>query len=97
VTIRLRSVWLRTLLALALLAVALFGAPQAARADWLIRGDTIPADEVVDNDVIITGSNVRVDGTVNGEVIVVVLGLGAIWLAFLDKGEPAPQVATESE
>lgn len=70
-TIRLRSVWLRTLLVLALLAVALFGAPQAARADWLIRGDTIPADEVVDNDVIITGSNVRVDGTVNGDVVAI--------------------------
>jgi Na+-transporting methylmalonyl-CoA/oxaloacetate decarboxylase gamma subunit len=55
--------------ALALLLVALLGTPEVARADWIISGDTIPADQVIDNDVILAGTNVRVDGTVNGDLV----------------------------
>lgn len=61
----------RALLVLMMLSVALFGLPQAARADWVIQGDTIPAGQVIDNDVIIYGSSVQIDGTVNGDVVAV--------------------------
>jgi cytoskeletal protein CcmA (bactofilin family) len=61
--------WKRLVPLSALLLVALFGLTQSAQADWIIRGDTIPAGQVIDNDVIITGTDVRVDGTVNGDLV----------------------------
>lgn len=62
---------LRLALVLVLLFVSLFIWPQPARAEWVLRSDTIPAGQVVDNDVVITGSNVSVAGTVNGDVVAV--------------------------
>ena len=61
----------RMALALAIIVVALFAVPQAAQAQWIVRGDTIPAGEVIENDVILTGTNVTVNGTVNGDVVAV--------------------------
>ncbi len=63
--------WLFLPLALVVLAVLLFAAPQAARADWIIQGGQIPAGQTVDNDVVIYGSNVQVNGTVKGDVVAI--------------------------
>ena len=57
--------------ALVLLAVAVFAFPPSAQAQWISAGDTIPAGQVVDNDVLLTGNNVVVDGTVQGDVIAI--------------------------
>ncbi len=56
---------------LALLLVGLVGTPQAAHAGWIIREDTIPADQVIENDVLISGTSVQVDGTVHGDVVAI--------------------------
>jgi cytoskeletal protein CcmA (bactofilin family) len=45
--------------------------PQAGGGGWAIVGDSIPAGEVIDNDVILTGTNVVLDGTVNGDAVAV--------------------------
>ena len=51
---------------LLLILLAVTWAPQAALAQAIIRGDEIPAGEVVDNDVILSGDVVRLAGEVNG-------------------------------
>jgi cytoskeletal protein CcmA (bactofilin family) len=68
---RTRNPSLRLALVVVLLFVSLFFLPQSARAEWVLRSDTVPAGQVVDNDVVITGSNVSVAGTVNGDVVAV--------------------------
>jgi cytoskeletal protein CcmA (bactofilin family) len=57
--------------ALVLLAVALIAFPPSAQAQWIAVGNTIPAGQVVDNDVLLYGNNVVVDGTVHGDVVAV--------------------------
>jgi cytoskeletal protein CcmA (bactofilin family) len=57
--------------ALVLLMVAAFAFPPSAEAQWIAVGDTIPAGQVVDNDVLLYGNNVVVDGTVHGDVVAV--------------------------
>ena len=53
-----------------LLAAALWlGISQVARADWSIVGDTVPAGEVIDNDVLARGTDVVIDGTINGDLL----------------------------
>jgi hypothetical protein len=56
---------------LAALVVALAGwlaVPGVARADWSIVGDTVPSGQVIDNDVVATGTDVVIDGTINGDL-----------------------------
>jgi cytoskeletal protein CcmA (bactofilin family) len=57
--------------ALVLLAVALVAFPPSAQAQWIAIGSTIPAGQVVENDVLLYGNNVVVDGTVHGDVVAV--------------------------
>lgn len=64
VLLHLIVVWVLTL-------AGLLGAPQAGGGGWAIVGDSVPAGEVIDNDVILTGTKVVLDGTVNGDVIAV--------------------------
>lgn len=53
-----------------LLAVlAWLALPGAARADWSIVGDTVPAGQVIDNDVLARGTDVVIDGTINGDLL----------------------------
>lgn len=66
-----RNVPARMAFVLALVVFALLGAPQAARAQWIVQGDTIPAGDVIDDDVILYGTDVTVDGTVNGDVVAI--------------------------
>ncbi len=49
------SVWLRLLAALVVALAAWLAMPKAARADWSIVRDTLPKDQVIDNDVLPTG------------------------------------------
>lgn len=67
---------LRLLAALLVALTGLIAVPGAARADWSVVGDTVPSGQVIDNDVLVTGRDVVIDG------IVTLLGLGAIWLAY---------------
>ena len=59
----------RLLSILALAVMGWLGVPLASAPGWIITSDTIPAGDVIDNDVIITGTNVVIDGTVNGDVV----------------------------
>jgi len=59
----------RIALILALLAAFVF--PTAAHAQGgIIYGDSIPAGVIVDHDVLLIGSNVSIDGTVNGNAFI---------------------------
>ena len=55
---------------LLLILLAFAWAPRTAFAQAIIRGDTIPAGEVVDNDVILSGDVVHLSGTVRGNAFV---------------------------
>lgn len=65
-----RTTLRRIALLLLLVLIALAWAPRAALAQAIIRGDTIPAGEVVDNDVILTGDVVHLAGTIEGNAFV---------------------------
>jgi cytoskeletal protein CcmA (bactofilin family) len=55
-----------------LLAVALLaGSAGGASAQEIVYGSTVPAGTTVDQDIILTGDDVRIDGTVLGDVIAV--------------------------
>jgi hypothetical protein len=53
-----------------LILLAFAWAPRTALAQTIIRGDEIPAGEVVENDVILSGDVVRLAGEVNGNAFV---------------------------
>ncbi len=55
---------------LLLTLIALAWAPRAALAQAILRGDTLPAGEVVDNDVVLSGDVVHLDGVVKGNAFV---------------------------
>ncbi len=67
-----RSHWFRLALAalLGLMLIGTFGAPQVARAVEYDDDGIIAADEVIDDDVFLSGDTVIVDGTVNGNLFV---------------------------
>jgi len=56
----------RWIISLGLLVVMLLAAVGTVSAAEFPKGPSIPADDVVDDDVFITGQNVLIDGTVNG-------------------------------
>lgn len=60
---------LHLLSSLVLVLAALLALPRSAQAQRIGAGDTIPAGQVVENDVLLTGTDVTVDGTVLGDVI----------------------------
>jgi cytoskeletal protein CcmA (bactofilin family) len=62
---------LQVLGALALAAVVWLAVPQPARADWSVVGDTVPAGQVIDNDVLARGTDVVIEGTINGDLLAV--------------------------
>jgi len=66
---RLNKSWIRLILTTLLLSVTAFGVAQPARAQGIVYGDTIPAGQVVERDVILTGNEVTIDGTVVGDVV----------------------------
>ena len=63
------SVLLHLVAAWVLALGGMLGVPQAGGGGWAIVGDSIPAGQVVDNDVILTGTDVVLDGTVNGDAV----------------------------
>jgi len=63
--------WIRALAVPVLAALVWLAAPQAARADWSIVGETVPAGQVIDNDVIAQGTDVVIDGAINGDLLAV--------------------------
>jgi cytoskeletal protein CcmA (bactofilin family) len=62
---------LRLLAALVVALAAWLLMPKAARADWSVVGDTVPSEQVIDNDVLATGTDVRIDGTINGDLLAI--------------------------
>ena len=80
----------RLLGALVVALTLLMAVPGAARADWSVVGDTVPSGQVIDNDILATGSDVVIDG------IVTLLGLGAIWLAYRQR-KSTPQAVGVDE
>jgi cytoskeletal protein CcmA (bactofilin family) len=63
--------WIRALVVSVLAALVWLAVPQAARADWSIVGETVPADQVIDNDVLAQGTDVLIDGAINGDLLAV--------------------------
>jgi hypothetical protein len=61
-------VWLRLLTVLGVALAGWLAVPKAARADWSIVGDKVPSGQVIDNDVLATGTDVVIDGTINGDL-----------------------------
>ena len=61
----------RLVLMLALLASLLLSLPQSAYAQDFIYGDVIPSGEIVENDVILFGDEVSIEGEVIGDVVAV--------------------------
>lgn len=59
---------MRPMLVLAILVVGVFGMATPAQAFEINERGVIPEGEVIDDDVLITGNNVVIDGTVNGNV-----------------------------
>ena len=57
--------------AVSLALVALLTTSWPAYADWGRSGDTVPAWQVIDNDVLIWGTDVLIDGTINGDALAV--------------------------
>jgi cytoskeletal protein CcmA (bactofilin family) len=70
-TTRWAKPWIQVLGAFLLTALVWLAVPQAARADWSIVGDTVPAGQVIDNDVLARGTDVVIDGTINGDLLAV--------------------------
>jgi len=62
------NIWLHVCIALAMALAAMVGVTTTVRAVEFIEGDTIAADQVIDDDVFIAGNNVVIDGTVNGDL-----------------------------
>src|SRR4030065_1179843 len=58
-----KSKWV---LALSMVLVLVLGAVGTVSAAEFPKGETIPAGEVIDDDVFISGENVVINGTVNG-------------------------------
>jgi cytoskeletal protein CcmA (bactofilin family) len=54
-----------------LAALVWLAVPQAAQADWSLVGDTVPAGQVIDNDVLARGTDVVIDGTINGDLLAI--------------------------
>ncbi len=65
---KLRTHWFRWALALGLVLAVGLGTVRAARAIEIDDDGIIEADEVIDDDVFISGESVVVDGTVNGNL-----------------------------
>lgn len=63
--------WTRLVLAVGIALAGFFVETRSARADGIVYGDTIPAGEVVDDDVVLSGTNVVIEGTVIGDVLAV--------------------------
>ena len=61
--------YINIFLILLLVGILAFGLPQPAQAAGIIDNGTIPAGEVIYDDVVLTGQSVRIDGTVNGMAI----------------------------
>jgi cytoskeletal protein CcmA (bactofilin family) len=57
------------LVALGLALLAAFWMPSPGKAQGIIFGDSIPEGQVVDQNMILNGTNVSIDGTVNGDVL----------------------------
>ncbi len=56
------------LLVLSLLLV--FGVPTPVHAQGIVYGDTVPTGKTIDQDILLVGQNVLIDGTVNGNVFI---------------------------
>jgi cytoskeletal protein CcmA (bactofilin family) len=59
---------LRWISVLAVLVAGVFGVVSSAQAFEINEGGVIPEGEVIDDDVLIAGNNVVINGTVNGDV-----------------------------
>ena len=61
--------WTRIFSIITITLVAVFSVAQTAHAEGIITDGKIPAGKVIDNDAIIFGEHVVVDGSVNGDLI----------------------------
>lgn len=57
------------LVALGLILLITLGLPSKGQAQGIIFGDHIPTGQVVDNNLILNGTDINIEGTVNGDVI----------------------------
>jgi cytoskeletal protein CcmA (bactofilin family) len=66
---KLHSPWIRLSLILALTFVAVFGVVRTVWAGEIIDGETIPKGTVIEDDAVISGEDVVVDGDVIGDLL----------------------------
>ena len=67
-----RMTWrIRVLITAISLFAVMFLFPVSAHAGKLHRANTVPAEQIIDNDVFLTGQTPVVSGTVNGDVFIV--------------------------
>ncbi|MEJ2262660.1 MAG: hypothetical protein P8X95_04400 [Anaerolineales bacterium] len=59
------------LIALGLVLLAAFWMPPAGKAQGVIYGNSVPDGQVVDQNLILNGTEVSIDGTVNGDVLAI--------------------------
>lgn len=59
------------LVSLGLALLAAFSLPPAGRAQGTIYGDRVPAGQVAEQNMILNGTDVSIDGTVNGDVVAI--------------------------
>ena len=61
----------RLLVVVALLLFTLFSLTGTARAQTLVRGDSVPAGTTVESDALLSGDEVSIDGRVIGDALVI--------------------------
>ncbi len=62
-------IWVRWAATLALAIMLIFGSTGIVHAAEFPGGGTVPAGQVIDDDVFLSGQNVTVDGTINGNLL----------------------------
>jgi hypothetical protein len=62
---------LRVFVTVVSLIAMMFLSPVSAQAGKIRHANAVPADQVIDNDVFLTGQQPIIDGTVNGDVFIV--------------------------
>ncbi len=65
------GLWLRLLVALVVASAGWLAMPKPAQAGWTIVGEKVSREQVIEDDVLATGTDVVIEGTINGDLIAI--------------------------